>query len=85
MGEEIPYSVTVVVDEIKERNKNLTYIRARILTTQDRYKRMIIGSGGRKIKEMGGMARKEIELATNKKVFLDLSVEVDAHWQEVLY
>lgn len=85
MGEEIPYTVTVVVDEITERDANLTYIRARILTTDGRYKRMIIGSGGRKIKEMGAMARKEIELATNKKIYLDLTVDVDPHWQEVLY
>lgn len=85
MGEEIPYTVTVVVDEIKERTAGLMYIRARILTTDGRYKRMIIGAGGRKIKEMGAMARKEIALAINKKVYLDVTVEVDPHWQEVLY
>lgn len=83
MGEEIPYTTTAIVDEIKERNKGLTYIKARILTTHDRYKRMIIGSGGRKIKELGNMARKEIALATNKKIFLDLTVETDPHWPEV--
>jgi len=85
MGQEIPYTVTVVVDEIAQRSGELTYISARILTTDNRYKRMIIGTGGRKIKEMGAMARKEIELAINKKVYLDLKVEVDSHWQEVLY
>ena len=31
------------------------------------------------------MARKEIELAINKKVFLDLRVEVDPHWQELMF
>lgn len=85
MGEEIPYQITVVVDEITERSDKLTYIKARILTTDHRYKKMLIGSGGRKIKEMGGMARKDIELATSKKIYLDLTVEVDPHWQEVLY
>jgi GTP-binding protein Era len=85
MGEEIPYTTTAVVDEIVERTKDLTYIKARILTTHDRYKRMIIGSGGRKIKELGNMARKEIALATGKKIYLDLTVETDPHWQEVLY
>lgn len=85
MGEEIPYTTTVVVDEIKERTKELTYIKAKILTTDQRYKKMIIGSGGRKIKEMGSMARKEIELALDKKIYLELTVEVDPHWQEVLY
>lgn len=85
MGEEIPYTVTVVVDEITERDNGIMYIKARVLTTDNRYKKMIIGSGGRKIKEMGSMARKEIELATAKKVYLDVTVEVDPHWQEVLY
>lgn len=85
MGEEIPYTVTAIVDEIADRDNGITYIKARILTIDDRYKRMIIGAQGRKIKEMGSMARKEIELAINKKVFLDLRVEVDPHWQELMY
>ena len=62
-GEEIPYTTTAIVDEIKERSDELTYIKARILTTLDRYKRMIIGKEGRKIKELGNMARKEIALS----------------------
>ncbi|MEX1052768.1 MAG: GTPase Era [Patescibacteria group bacterium] len=85
MGEEIPYTATVVVDEITERNEKLTYIKARILTTADRYKAMIIGKSGRKIKEIGAYARKEIELATSKKIFLDLKVEVDPNWQTTYF
>ncbi|MCL4374823.1 GTPase Era [Patescibacteria group bacterium] len=84
-GEEIPYRTTVVVEEIKERNDKLTYIKAKILTTEDRYKRMLVGSGGRKIKEIGAYARKEIALATSKKIYLDLKVETDPHWQETYY
>lgn len=83
MGEEIPYTTTAVVDEVKERSEEMTYIKARILTTHDRYKRMIIGKAGRKIKELGNMARKEIALATNKKIYLDLTVETDPHWPEI--
>jgi GTP-binding protein Era len=45
---------------------------------------MIIGAGGRKIKELGMMARKEIALATNKKIYLDLIVETDRHWVTTL-
>ncbi|MCX6731320.1 MAG: GTPase Era [Candidatus Roizmanbacteria bacterium] len=83
MGEEIPYTTTAVVDEIKNRSNDLTYVKARILTTEDRYKRMIIGAEGRKIKEIGSYARKEIALAIGKKVYLDVTVEVDPHWQEL--
>lgn len=85
MGEEIPYTTTVIVDQIVERKNGTTYIKARILTTNDRYKGMLIGKDGRKIKEIGSYARKEIALAINKKVFLDLNIEVDAHWQEMYY
>lgn len=83
MGEEIPYTTTAVVDEIKNRSNDMTYVKARILTTEDRYKRMIIGASGRKIKEIGSYARKEIALAIGKKVYLDVTVEVDPHWQEL--
>ena len=85
MGEEIPYRTTVIVDEIAERKNGITYIKARILATDDRYKKMLIGAAGRKIKEIGSYARKEIALAINKKVYLDLTIETDPHWQEVYY
>ncbi|PIP63776.1 GTPase Era [Candidatus Roizmanbacteria bacterium CG_4_9_14_3_um_filter_33_18] len=85
MGEEIPYTTTVIVDQVLERKNGITYIKARILTTNDRYKGMLIGKEGRKIKEIGSYARKEIALAINKKVFLDLNIEVDSHWQEMYY
>lgn len=84
-GREVPYTTTVVVDEITERSDELTYIRARILTTHDRYKKMLIGKGGEKIKDLGRLARKEIELGTNRKIFLELTVETDPHWQERLF
>ncbi len=83
MGDEIPYTTTVVIKEIEERENDLIYIRAEILTIDDRYKKMLIGKGGRKIKEIGSYARKEIELSTGKKVYLDLTVRTDPHWQEV--
>ncbi len=85
MGEEIPYTTTAVVDEITERTNGIMYIKARILTTNDRYKKMLIGHDGRKIKEIGSFARKEIALAINKKVFLDVTVVTDPHWQEEYY
>jgi GTP-binding protein Era len=85
MGEEIPYTTTAIVDEIAERKNGVIYIKARILTNNDRYKKMLIGKEGRKIKEIGAYARKEIELATGKRVYLDLQVETDPHWMEVYF
>lgn len=72
---EVPYAIRVTVDDIVEKpQKKMTVITARIITPE-RYKRMIIGSGGSKIKEIGMMARRELELATNRKIFLELLVE----------
>lgn len=85
MGEEIPYTTTAIVDEITTRENGVMYIKARILTTETRYKKMLIGEGAHKIKEIGSYARKEIALATGKKIYLDLSVQTDPHWQETYY
>lgn len=77
MHQEIPYSVAVEVDEIIEREGGTLYIAARILTTDDRYRKMLIGTGGKRIKEIGSLARKELEAAMNRKMFLDLTVETE--------
>ena len=82
LRDELPYSLTVVVDEISERENGLLYIKVRILTTNDKYRKMIIGKKAKMVKEIGMAARKELEVATNKKVFLDLKVEVDKHWMK---
>lgn len=77
---EVPYSTMVHVDNVEEKG-NLLVIAARIITTADRYKKMIIGHGGSKIREIGMIARKELEQATNRKVFLELQVETNAKWE----
>lgn len=79
---ELPYTLTTTVDDIVERDNGTLYIRARILTKEDKYKAMIIGKNGVMIKEISMAARKELETASNKKVFLELTVETDPHWTE---
>jgi len=81
LRKEVPYSVNVEVDEVIDKKK-IILIKARILTNADRYKKMIIGKGGKKIKEIGYNARKELELMSQRKVFLELTVEIDKHWAE---
>lgn len=83
MGEEIPYTTTIVINKIAERKNGNIYVQAKILTTNNRYKKMLIGKNARKIKEIGSYARKEIALATGKKVYLDLTVKTDPHWQDI--
>lgn len=79
---DIPYQTTVVIDEIIERSEKLIVIKARILVSNEKYKGILIGKKGEKIKQIGMMARKELEIATNKKVYLELTVETDRHWIE---
>ncbi|MBI5620589.1 GTPase Era [Candidatus Gottesmanbacteria bacterium] len=79
---EVPYSLTAVIDDTIERDNGVLYIKARILTSADRYKSMIIGKNGSMIKEISMAARKELETATNRKVYLDLTVETDTHWMD---
>ncbi|MFH1430248.1 MAG: KH domain-containing protein, partial [Candidatus Uhrbacteria bacterium] len=78
--EEIPYTSTVVVEDITERDNGMIAIEARILTTHDRYRRMLIGSAGKRVKQIGQMARKELEAALQTRVYLDLHVETDSRW-----
>ena len=81
LRQELPYQTHVVVDEIEDR-EDMVYINARILTLDERHKRMIIGAGARGVKEIGQSTRKELETVMNKKIYLDLKVEVDRHWLE---
>ncbi len=77
LRDELPYNTRVVVDEVKERKNNLHFIKARLITTDKRYIPMIIGANGSRIKMIGSMARKELELATGQQIYLNLSVEVE--------
>jgi GTPase len=81
---ELPYRITTVIDDVMERDSGSMYIKARILALHERYKPMIIGKNGSMIKEISMAARKELETATHKKVYLDLTVEVDPHWMELV-
>ena len=81
LRKEVPYSLNVAVDKIIDKKKVIV-VKATIYTTADRYKKMIIGSGGKKIKEIGYNARKELELMSQRKIFLELNVKIDKHWPE---
>jgi len=80
LRQEVPYTVHVEVNEVEQRANGMLYIKGTIFTTDDRYKRMIIGKGGRGIKEIGQSTRNELETVLQQQVYLDLTVEVDPHW-----
>jgi len=80
--QEIPYSIHVEVDEITEKSNGIVYIKGRIITDSKRYKGMIVGKDGRMIKSIGQSTRRELEAVMDKKVYLELEVEVEEHWAE---
>jgi len=81
LREELPYAVSVVVDEDELLEQGVRHIAARIMTNEPRHKKIIIGARGASIKQIGTDARRELEAASGQKVFLDLQVEVDRDWQ----
>ena len=79
--EEVPHSVAVVVEEMEKReDKDLVDIDASIYVERDSQKGIIIGKGGRMLKEIGTRARVEIEPLLGEKVFLHLQVKVEKDW-----
>lgn len=79
--EEIPYQATVIVNEFKQKS-TLVKIRAEIIVQRESQKAIIIGEGGKMIKQIGSDARKEIEQFIDQKVFLELFVKVRPKWRE---
>jgi GTP-binding protein Era len=81
-GEEIPYSVAVLIDEYTERDSDKDYIRAIVICERDSQKAMLIGKRAGALKRLGSAARSEIESFVGKGIYLDLKVEVRKKWRK---
>ncbi len=77
---EVPYSIEVVVEEFKDE-ADIIRIRATILVERDTQKGIVIGHKGELLKKLGTLARKDIELFFEKKVYLQLYVKVEKDWR----
>ncbi len=81
LSDELPYSVAVSIEEYKEHpEKNLIRIRAEICVERQSQKGMVIGRGGRMLRNIGTAARQELEKETGERVYLDLFVKVERDW-----
>lgn len=80
-AEEIPYSATVLVQEFKEKT-TLTKISADIIVQRETQKGIVLGHEGKMIKQLGTLARKDIEEFIGRKVFLELFVKVRPKWRD---
>lgn len=80
--EEVPHSVAVVVDRIKRETDEKVLVQATIIVERPSQKGIIIGKGGKMLKEIGIRARKDIELMLGDKVYLELWVKVQPNWKD---
>ena len=80
-SEEVPHSVTVVIEQFEE-GKKLTRIASAIVCDREGQKRILIGRGGQMLKTIGTAARQEIERMLGTKVYLELFVKVRPNWRE---
>lgn len=81
-GDELPYSVTVEIEQFKLTESGVYRINGLILVERDSQKRMIIGKKGGHLKTIGSEARKDLEILFENKVFLELWVKVKSGWAD---
>jgi len=81
LGAEVPYQITVEIEQFKQQGKTL-HIHALILVERDGQKRIIIGDSGERLKRIGTEARKDMEVLFDSKVMLNLWVKVKGGWSD---
>jgi GTPase len=74
--EEVPHAVSVEVGAIEDR-----VVRASVFVETESQKQIVVGKGGRVVREIGTRARPEIEALLGQEIFLDLQVKVRPHWR----
>ena len=80
-GEELPYSVSVVIEQFKMDGK-MRRIHAAILVDKDAHKAMLIGKNGEKLKEIATQSRLDMEKLFDGKVYLEVWIKVRSGWAD---
>ncbi len=85
-GDELPYTSTVIIDRFTEEPgktvSRMVRIAATIVVERDGHKAMVIGEGGERLKQIGTLARQELEKLMDAKVFIELWVKVRSGWAD---
>jgi GTP-binding protein Era len=81
LRDEVPHGIAVRMDDFKERDNGTAYIAATIFVERESQKGIVIGEGGKMLKQIGTKARQEIETMGGHKVFLELRVKVEKDWR----
>lgn len=80
--EEIPYSTAAVVEEIVPAGRDLLQVYCTVFVEKESQKGIVIGKGGRMLRDVGTAARPEMEALLGKRVFLDIRVKVKKDWPD---
>ncbi|MDN5952096.1 MAG: GTPase Era [Loigolactobacillus coryniformis] len=80
--DEVPHSVAVNVERMRRNDQDKLKIEATIIVERDGQKGIIIGKGGKMLKEIGTRARRDIEHLLGDKVYLQLWVKIDKNWRD---
>lgn len=80
--EEVPHSVAVVVEKIERSETDKVQVHAAVIVERSSQKGIIIGKGGKMLKDIGIRARKDIEILLGDKIYLDLWVKVQKDWRD---
>jgi len=82
LRQEVPHALAVLVEEFKERSNGMVYISAKLFVERDSQKGIVIGQGGKTLKQIGQLARPQIEELVGAPVFLELRVSVLPKWRK---
>jgi GTPase len=82
MKHEIPHALAVIVEDMQLKRGKILLIRALILVEKDSQKSIVIGQSGNILKEVGTLAREELEALLEKKIFLELYVKTKKNWRD---
>ncbi|MDD5467736.1 MAG: GTPase Era [Anaerolineales bacterium] len=81
LRDEVPHGIAVRLDQYTERGEGGAYIEATLFVERESHKGIVIGQGGTMLKQIGSLARKEIEEMSGRKVYLRLRVKVRKNWR----
>jgi len=79
--QEVPHSVEVLVTDVQRREDGLVDVRAEVWAETESQKRILVGGGGRMVRDVGAAARPELERELGAHVYLDLQVKVRPRWR----
>ncbi|MFA5259879.1 MAG: GTPase Era [Candidatus Omnitrophota bacterium] len=82
MRQEVPHSLAVLIEDMQPKRHKVVHIRALVLVERDSQKNIVIGKNGQVLKEVGTLARQELEDLMDVKVFLELFVKSKRNWRQ---